>query len=302
MVLCSSHRNLRGSLVTYHSCPLWGGGGEIQRGRFISPGHLLSDGGWVTIQVFRLLVSAVSSSARLPHFHWKHPCSRSLIKNKTYSGPHRAGVQGNKQVIERISGPSGFTISLGSLIEKENLVMMQTMLLLQRTLFILLWFYEEQLSGMGWGREGGTVRKPVTPLASGLWSWGFWLVCYIQTGRHFGLQYSNYMCGKSQMTIHPEYSSFSGYCIEKLFQLPCVWRAKSLQSCLTVCNPMDHSLPGSSVHEVLQVRILECVAISFFISCHSQLKRQKSPDCCLLKIIQVKVFFSVLDSGNVLRL
>ena len=109
-------------------------------------------------------------------------------------------------------------------------------------------------------------------------------MCYIQTGRHFGLQYSNYMCGKSQMTIYPEYSSFSGYCIEKLFQLPCVWRAKSLQSCLTVCNPMDHSLPGSSVHEVLQVRILEWVDISFFISCHSQLKRQESSDCCLLKM------------------
>ena len=85
--------------------------------------------GGFKIQVFRLLVSAVPSSARLPRFHRKHPCSRSLIKNKTHSGPHYAGVQGNKQVIERISGPSGFTISLGSLIEKENLIMMQTMLL-----------------------------------------------------------------------------------------------------------------------------------------------------------------------------
>ena len=33
--------------------------------------------------------------------------------------------------------------------------------------------------------------------------------------------------------------------------------AKSLQSCLTVCNPMDCSLPGSSVHGILQARILE---------------------------------------------
>lgn len=137
-VSCSSHRNIRGSLVTYHSCPLWGRGGEIQRGQFISPGHMLSDGGGVTIQVFCLPVSAAPSSARLPRFHWKHSCSRSLIKNKTYSGPQCAGVQGNKQGIERISGPSGFTISLGSLIEKENLVMMQTMLLFQRTLFVLL--------------------------------------------------------------------------------------------------------------------------------------------------------------------
>ena len=39
--------------------------------------------------------------------------------------------------------------------------------------------------------------------------------------------------------------------------------AKSLQSCLTVCNPMDCSLPGSSVHETLQARILEWVTISY---------------------------------------
>ena len=32
--------------------------------------------------------------------------------------------------------------------------------------------------------------------------------------------------------------------------------AKSLQSCLTLCNTMDCSLPGSSVHEILQARIL----------------------------------------------
>ena len=29
------------------------------------------------------------------------------------------------------------------------------------------------------------------------------------------------------------------------------------QSCLTLCNPMDCSLPGSSVHGILQARILE---------------------------------------------
>ena len=35
------------------------------------------------------------------------------------------------------------------------------------------------------------------------------------------------------------------------------------KSCLTLCNPMDCSLPGSSVHCILQARILEWVAISF---------------------------------------
>ena len=39
--------------------------------------------------------------------------------------------------------------------------------------------------------------------------------------------------------------------------------AKSLQSCLTLCDPMDVSPPGSSVHGILQTRILEQVAISY---------------------------------------
>ena len=38
--------------------------------------------------------------------------------------------------------------------------------------------------------------------------------------------------------------------------------ARSLQSYLTLCNPMDCSSPGSSVHGILQARILEWVAIS----------------------------------------
>ena len=35
------------------------------------------------------------------------------------------------------------------------------------------------------------------------------------------------------------------------------------QSCLTLCNPMGCSLPGSSVHGILQARILEWVAMPF---------------------------------------
>ena len=37
--------------------------------------------------------------------------------------------------------------------------------------------------------------------------------------------------------------------------------AKLLQSCLTLCNPVDCSLTGSCVHGILQVRILEWVAM-----------------------------------------
>ena len=37
--------------------------------------------------------------------------------------------------------------------------------------------------------------------------------------------------------------------------------AKSLQFCLTVCDPMDGSLPGFSVHGILQIRMPEWVAV-----------------------------------------
>ena len=40
----------------------------------------------------------------------------------------------------------------------------------------------------------------------------------------------------------------------------CVWVA---QSCPALCDPMDCSPPGSSVHRILQARILEWVAMSF---------------------------------------
>ena len=40
-------------------------------------------------------------------------------------------------------------------------------------------------------------------------------------------------------------------------------RGSAAQSCLTLCDPMDRSPPGFSVHGILQARILEWVAVSF---------------------------------------
>ena len=42
--------------------------------------------------------------------------------------------------------------------------------------------------------------------------------------------------------------------------------AKSLQSCPTLCDPIDGSPTGSPVPGILQARTLEWVAISFFSS------------------------------------
>ena len=54
-----------------------------------------------------------------------------------------------------------------------------------------------------------------------------------------------------------DYAKTLSYSIEPLM---CVL---FIQSCSTLCNPMDCSLPGSSVHVILQARILECVTIPF---------------------------------------
>ena len=39
--------------------------------------------------------------------------------------------------------------------------------------------------------------------------------------------------------------------------------AKSLQSCPTLCNPIDGSQPGSSIHGIFQARVLEWGAVAF---------------------------------------
>ena len=48
-----------------------------------------------------------------------------------------------------------------------------------------------------------------------------------------------------------------------LFIIGAAAAAKSLQSCLTLCNPIDGSPPGSPIPGILQARTLEWVVISF---------------------------------------
>ena len=45
--------------------------------------------------------------------------------------------------------------------------------------------------------------------------------------------------------------------------LVCKSESEVAQSCPTLCNPMDYSLPGFSVHGIFQARVLEWVAIAF---------------------------------------
>ena len=77
----------------------------------------------------------------------------------------------------------------------------------------------------------------------------------------------------------------SGFCWPEEGRVACM-HAKSLQSCPTLCDPMDCSLLASSVHGISQARILEWVAVSY--SRHSSQPRDRtyiSYVSCLLKWI-----------------
>ena len=56
--------------------------------------------------------------------------------------------------------------------------------------------------------------------------------------------------------------------------------AKSLQSCLTLCGPIDSSPPGSSILGILQARILEWAATSFSNACMHAKSLQLCPTFC----------------------
>ena len=61
----------------------------------------------------------------------------------------------------------------------------------------------------------------------------------------------------------PGYSNVLKYTPAAAAAVAAAAAAKSLQSCPTLCDPMDGSPPGSTVLGILQARTLEWVAISF---------------------------------------
>ena len=52
--------------------------------------------------------------------------------------------------------------------------------------------------------------------------------------------------------------------MEKMQSMTGEIKSEVAQSCPTLRDPMDYTLPGSSVHGIFQARVLEWVAISFF--------------------------------------
>ena len=100
------------------------------------------------------------------------------------------------------------------------------------------------------GRPSSLEKQSVTGLSFSLlssyaWSWSH-TTCHRQS-----VQFSKYLlccsCGPSSVLM-------LGTCV----------RAQTLQSCPTLCDPMDFSPPGASIHGILQASILEWVAVPSF--------------------------------------
>ena len=65
------------------------------------------------------------------------------------------------------------------------------------------------------------------------------------------------------------------------------------QSCLTLNDPMDRSLPGSSIHGIFQARVLEWGAIAFSVSVNLLLLKTEKHTGTILKAWVEK--FTVLN-------
>ena len=91
-------------------------------------------------------------------------------------------------------------------------------------------------------------------------NWCFWTVMLKKT-------FESHLDSKEIKLDNPKGSQswiFTGRTDDEA-ETPILWppAAKSLQSCLTLCDPTDGSPPGSPVPGILQARTLEWVAISF---------------------------------------
>ena len=71
------------------------------------------------------------------------------------------------------------------------------------------------------------------------------------------------ICERSKYSLRAPHSNFTPKSIKSAAGWPMKVKLLVTQSCLTLCNPMYCSPPGSSVHGTLQTRILECVTIPF---------------------------------------
>ena len=78
---------------------------------------------------------------------------------------------------------------------------------------------------------------------------------------------------------------------------PAAAAAKSLQSCPTLCNPIDGSPPGSPIPGILQARTLEWVAVSFSNAWKGKVKVKSLSRVWLLAIPWSVAYQAPLSTG-----
>ena len=83
----------------------------------------------------------------------------------------------------------------------------------------------------------------------------------------------------------------------------CESESEVTQSCPTLCDPMDCSLPGSSVHGIFQARVLEQVAISFssiyiYIHTHNVILNIRKNEIMPLATTQMDLEMIILRAGS----
>ena len=82
--------------------------------------------------------------------------------------------------------------------------------------------------------------------------------------------------------------------------------SKVAQSCLTLSDPMDCSLPGSSVQGIFQARVLEWVAIAFSVSTLDSILKSRDitlpTKVCLVKAMVFPVVMCGCESWTIRKL
>ena len=114
-----------------------------------------------------------------------------------------------------------------------------------------VWVYQYKHSFYVW------QNSPVKPFPSGLEF--LFAVSFFFFSRFYNILHPVIELFKLSVS---SWLNFGRLYVSRNFSISSV-AAKSLQSCPTLCNPIDGSPPGSPVPGILQVRTLEWVAISF---------------------------------------
>ena len=114
-----------------------------------------------------------------------------------------------------------------------------------------------------WKKTGGNLKELPMAKTGIIWTTNNDIVVQLLSVSDslwpYGLQHAKLPCPSLSPGVCSNSCLLSLWCY--LIMILC---AQSLQPCLTLWDPMDCSLPGSSVYGILQTRILEQVVIPFF--------------------------------------